>query len=490
MGDANGQRGWVLWWPAMVVALVFALGLVAVLASGVERGRGAFDQINYHEPAILRFAEEMPRPDVSDYLSATTPGYHILLAGVARWGSDSLVVLRAVGAVFTVGLLAVFTRWLTPRAGVLAALAMGLCLTGSVYVFEAGVYLLPDNAAWFGVLGVVLIALRPRVDRVTLVGGGMVLLALVLVRQNHLWVAGVLWAAGWLGSELHAERGSLGEVRALFTRPGPRLGRMGVVFLATLPAIGAVAWFVWVWGGLTVPIYHGYMHGSNPSTPSFILAQIAVIAVFHAGYWGPGALRLMRQGPWVLVLAGLLGAALAIAPETTYTVDEGRYGGLWGIAARAPVVFGHSSSLIVALSACGAAALAAWLAGVTHRQRWVLIAALAGFTLALTNVQNAWQRYHEPMLLMLAGIMSALIVLRERSVGQNENSSAGRWSRRARAAGPTALVLLLSATTAHRFVRAPEADPPMASQNAVERPLRELWPSRWERAEREGLLEK
>lgn len=484
MGDEAGQRGWGLWWPALAVVATFTVAAAVVLATGVERGRGAFDQINYHEPAILRFADEMPRPDVSDYLSATTPGYHIVLAGVARWGSDSLAVLRVVGAVFTAGLLAVFVRWLTPRAGAFAALAMGLCLIGSVYVFSAGVYLLPDNAAWLGVLGVVLIALRPRVDGVTLIGGGAALAALVLVRQNHLWAAGALWAAGWLGSELRAERGLLGDVRALLTDIPSRIGRMGVVLLATLPALGAVAWFVFLWDGLTVPIYHGYMHGANPATPAFILAQLGVIGVFHAGYWGPGALRLVRERPAVLVLAVAVGVVLVVIPETTYSFDEGRYGGLWGLANRSPDFLGHTNTLIALLATCGAGMLAAWLSGVTTRQRWVLIAALVGFTLAMTNVHNAWQRYHEPMLLIMAGLMSALVVASER--GRPSEMKSPRI-RAIRIAGPALLAALLGVMTAQRFATEPEVGPPLASQKGVERPLRELWPSQWERVEHEGF---
>jgi len=61
------------------------------------RGRGAFDQLNYHEQVIRRFVEQWPAPDLSDYLSATTPGYHLALAAFAEYAGESAVALRLAG---------------------------------------------------------------------------------------------------------------------------------------------------------------------------------------------------------------------------------------------------------------------------------------------------------------------------------------------------------------------------------------------------------
>ncbi|HHN78425.1 MAG TPA: hypothetical protein ENK11_07120, partial [Phycisphaerales bacterium] len=367
------------WWPVVLVVGAFLLAAVPLIVTQHDRGRGRFDQVNYHEPAILRFAEQLPRPDVSDYLSATTPGYHLVLAVAARVISPSPVVLQLVGALFTVGLLGLLTRWLTPRAGAGPAAAMGLGLAASIYVFSSGVFLLPDNAAWLGVLGVLLIALRPRIDRITLFGGGAVLLALVLTRQSHLWAAGTLWAAGWLGAEFHPKPGVVGEIRSLLSDFPARLRRLLVVMLATLPAFAAVGWFVHLWGGLTVPIYHDYMQGVNPATPAFILAQIAVIGAFHAGFWFRPGWELVRRKPGLVLGVLAMGVLIAVLPATTYDPDAGRYSGLWNIAKKFPDIGGHTNVFLLVLAPAGAAILAAWLAGLDARSRWIMLAALAGF---------------------------------------------------------------------------------------------------------------
>ena len=310
-------------WPTLVVIAVFLLAAVPLIVTQHDRGRGRFDQVNYHEPAVYRFAEQFPTPDVSNYLSATTPGYHLVLAVVARYVTESLVVLQLVGMLFTAGLLAVLTRWLTPRAGPPLAVILALVFASSLYVFSSSVYLLPDNAAWLGVLGVLLIALRPRFDAVTVLGGGAVLLALVLIRQNHLWAAGPLLASSWLGPAFRGDRSPLREVGGLFEGLPARLRRTLLMGLGVLPAFVAVGLFARLWGGLTVPIYHEYMTGPNPATPAFVLAQLGVIGAFHAGFLLGPAWRLARTKPVTLGLVVLAGLLLVLAPKQPTTATRG-----------------------------------------------------------------------------------------------------------------------------------------------------------------------
>ena len=466
-------------WPAFGAVFLFLGAALPLILTRYERGRGSFDQVHYHEPAILRFAEQWPRPDLSDYLSATTPGYHLTLAAVARYVSESTVLLRLAGASFTVGLLWVLARWLTPRIGPARAFVMTLAFASSMYVFAAGVFILPDNAAWLGVLAVLLIALRPRFDRVALIGGGAALLGLVLIRQSHLWAAAALWTAAWLGPTVAAAAPSpLAEVRGLFTSPAARVRRTLLMAIATLPALLAVAWFVRLWGGLTVPIYHDYMTGINPATPAFVLAQIGVFGVFLAGFWLPAGLSLVRERPGVVGLVLLASLTIVAVPATTYSVDDGRYSGLWNAVNRLPVIAGHTSPLLLVLTPVGAIALASWLAGVGPRSRWIMLAALAGFTAAVTATLNAWQRYHEPMLLLSTILMSGLCVAREPRHIVRPIVNALRL------AGPGALAMVLIGLTAATFVRGRPPGPPMEKQDSVERPLRELWPQSWPRLDR------
>ena len=137
--------------PVIAMLVVFLGGASVLWGGGWMRGRAACDQVEYHLPAILKFAGELPRPDLRDYASATTPGYHLVLAGFVPLVSANALVLQIVASVFTVALLVAFGRLLAMMAAgrersgwELAALA--LPFAASPYVFTSGVWLLPDNS--------------------------------------------------------------------------------------------------------------------------------------------------------------------------------------------------------------------------------------------------------------------------------------------------------------------------------------------------------
>lgn len=65
----------------------------------------AWDQVNYHEKVIRTFIDQWPAPDLSNYLSATTPLYHLLLASVGKLISVSPAALQFTGMLFSLGLM-------------------------------------------------------------------------------------------------------------------------------------------------------------------------------------------------------------------------------------------------------------------------------------------------------------------------------------------------------------------------------------------------
>ncbi len=453
------------WTPALVLAALFALAAVPLIATGFDRGRGAFDDINYHAKVIATFAAQWPRggPDFADYLSMTTPGYHLVLAGVSVYISDARAVLQGAGMLFTLALLMLLARATARRAGdntpTLPTLAVCLPVACSLYVVNAGVWLLPDNAAWLGVLGVLLIALRPRVDKWTCIGGGLTLLALVFTRQVHLWAAAPLWVAAWLGSaQGHRPPRILGE-----PTPGASLARTAACVLCTIPAFAIVAYFARLWGGLCPPSFVNWVKPPNrptpysPAAPAFILALIGVASCFYAAHLAPGFVRLWRHARWVLVVAAVAGLALALIPPTSSSREDGRSSGLWAIAHILPIA--KRSPAIAGLSCLGAVLLAAWCASVSLRDRLILIAALAGFAATQTVNPWVWQRYIEPLILILMALFAASAAA---EAAPHRDDIPSHRSPRLRAlgvAGPFALAALLAANTARELVREPASVP-------------------------------
>lgn len=447
--------------PAVVLVVVFLCAALPLILSGTSRGRGAYDQVNFHEPAIRTFIEQWPRPDVSDYLSATTPGYHIALAAIGVLAGDSTRTLQLAGCLMSAGFLLTLGLGCSGDGRRWMALVRCLPVLCSLYVFSAGVWLLPDNAGWWGVLGVVLIALRRRVDAWTYIGGGLVLTLLVCFRQIHIWAAAPLWVAAWLGSvscsddaESESGEGSDGSGRwsgSLFSDLPASIRRAGLMLIATLPAFAVLGWFVSEWGGLwggglVPPTFQNMYHGRSPAAPAFVLSLLAGFSVFFAGELVGPLARLWREHrAWVLTAAAA-GLVVAIIPETCYDTAGGRFSGLWNVVRVVPTI-GDRSPVVWVLSACGGVALLCWAWVLPFRDRWVIVSVLVGFTAAQAASPMLWQRYNEPMVLMLLALMS----------GREPRRSAGvleRWSRPWRLVGPVVLALCLAGLTAVTIARA------------------------------------
>jgi hypothetical protein len=404
--------------PALLIG-GFLAWAIPLWACRFMRARGAYDQLNYHIKAIGRFASQWPHFDFSNYESATTPGYHVVMAGLSKPVGDTPVVLQIVASAFTLALLWLVGTMLARRAAasgisLLAAAALGLPIVCSMYVIFPGIWLQPDNASWLGVMAILALVLKPRRDVGWMIAGASVLAALVFVRQNHLWTASLLWVAAWL----NAAPGN-------FTRPARRIPPLLLAVALTLPAVAIVASFAHLWHGLVPPDFQkqhgtglnaatadsqGQFHpGFNFATPAFVLSLIAIYSVFLSGWLWEKIVVLWQESRPIVYLSALAGAVAAALPATTF-LNEARKGGLWNFVQLEDrfhlVIAGHTSPLILILSTVGAVCLAGWLFGLASRDRLIFMTALAAFTAAQTANANCWQRYIEPFLLIVLALMA------------------------------------------------------------------------------------
>lgn len=398
----------------MLAALGAAAAWPPILA-GYLHGRGAFDQLRFHEPAIFTFAGDWPRPDLSDYLSATTPGYHLVMAYIAITPGADRALVQLAGSVFYLGLLALLGSAVAKRLGPMLGVAMTLPLAASLYVYSAGVWLLPDNAGWLLVLTTILLACSAAPNWRTIACAGLTMVLLVMMRQIHLWAAATLWASAWLGATAPTTRGGLaGEVSRLFGAPRRSFRAMLPALIATAPAFALVGGFAALWGGLTPPTFQVHYHGGNPAAPAFVLALLGIFSVpfaplllsVFADAWAASRVRTLG---WI-VIAGGAGLLLSAAFPTTYDQDAGRWTGLWNIVRALPewAAPADRSILMVALGTFGGICLIGWCTLLPFRVRWIVLTALAGFIAAQAASRELWQRYNEPFVLILLPVLAAI----------------------------------------------------------------------------------
>ncbi len=395
---------------AAIVAVLFAVCAWPLVFSENLLGRAAFDQLHYHEPAIRTFAAELPSPNLRDYRSATTPGYHLLLAVVCRVVTDSGMWLQFVSSLFTIALLGAFafvaTRTGRGRMPGATAVLLTLPIIASIYVFFPGVWLLPDNLGWLLVLGTGVLSWRIAdrgISIPTFFAAAVLLAAVVLTRQSHLWVAAMVWLGAWIGASPIGDGGLMG----VLSRPSLRVRAFLVALVATVPAVLLLLYFKSLWNGLTPPMFaFQYRQSWNPAAPAFILTLVAIFSVFFMGYIWDAAIRIATRHPVELIGVLALGGLAAAIPATTY-VHEERSTGLWNLVRVAPVIADHTSVVLLIGAPLGAWAMWAWFEALGARARWFFVGALAAFGAAQTANPICWQRYIEPLLLIAMGLGAA-----------------------------------------------------------------------------------
>lgn len=398
--------------PALL-AVPFLIGIVVLrgLTVEIDTFHGS-DAAIYQLPTILQLREDL---GFSDYPSAQTPLYHLVMAGWGKLVGFELWKLRLLNVAISYGAALALLRLLrrTTSLAALPAFALTLAFTLSPYFFGASFTLLTDNLA----ILFALLALE-RVHRYAQDGslGAFAAACLwtgaaVLTRQSLLWL--VLVAGLFLvGRELRA--------------PG-RLLAGGALLALSLAPLAALAI---EWNGLVPPSADPASCGLCTDRPGFgrdtltlrtVGFTVALLGVYAALVLGPGLARRLRgaapQPPWLLLGAAVAAgvALLLIAPleyQPLHLGKPGDAGYLWRVSERFPTVL-ESSLLFWIAVPCGAVA-AALLA---RRAGWTSLASvyLASVLAVALPVALVYQKYFDPFALLALALFARPPDLRTRS---------------------------------------------------------------------------
>ena len=405
------------WWTAapVALALVLAAAVLPVIFLGADATSEAADEAAAHLPTIRQFAAQMPAPDVSDYPSATAPGYHLLMSVPARLGA-SLAALRVLGSLAGLALVLLAWRVAAAACGPAVAFALALPLACSTYVLSGCAWLTTDVlAVLLGTAAVAVSAFVPPRPRTFLVLAAL-FAAAVAVRQTGIALAGPILAAGILGSPLGNSASSGEQWRG----DAPRSWRAVAMALAALvPGALLLLALVRAWGGLTPPAFRSlHDRGLSPLAPAYGLALVGAWSVPLLLPLAAEVVRSVRRHALAVVAVVASAVIGAAVPESTVSVDDGRWGGaLWVSVGAFPTVASRSP-VIVGAAAAGALALAAlWIRaaeiGRGRHATVVLVGLLSMFAVQAGNSQ-LWQRYFDPAILVALCWLVALGIDRTR----------------------------------------------------------------------------
>lgn len=395
---------------------IFAAIAIPLIVTNYDHGRAYYDQITFHLPAIRHF---VAGGDLKDYSSATTPGYHLILAAVGRWVSPSESVLKLAG--FLISALLVWVlgqRASRSGASAIAVIMLLLPMLLSIYFLPGGVWLLPDNLAWLSVLIVMLHAERFRDASLWYVQAAAALLLAVLARQSNVWLCIVVGAVAVLAA---AATPVPGLASAVSVGAGAA-GRLFRALLAALPSIGVLVYFVRLWHGMVPPSFAEQHTAFNPAAIPYFLSVIAFYGMFYLPVvWSETRKSLTMPAGTLLFWGALAGLAAAVLAPTDWSPEGGRVSGLWNLAKMFPT-WHHRSVLITALSVVGGATGTLWIRLANRQSRVTLGTAAIGFAASQCLNHFVYERYYAGFVFLL------LIIIVSDTLGRSSAPSRAAWA--------------------------------------------------------------
>jgi hypothetical protein len=405
----------------LLLAVPFLVGVAALqgLTVEIDTFHGT-DAGVYQVPTIELFRERL---DFSDYPSAQTPLFHLVMAGWGKLVGFELWKLRLLNVAISYGAALALLRLLrraTPL-GQLPAFALTLAFVLSPYFFGASFTLLTDNLAiLFALLALERIHSFSRSGSMSAFALACLCIgAAALTRQSFLWLAAV--AAFFLLRRSDSLREALAG--------------LGLLALALVP----LGLLVLEWNGLVPPSADPASCGLCTDRPGFgrdaltlrtVGFTVALFGLYAALVLGPSALRLARRAAGsptgravaalvtgrsrrridlarMLALAATAGVVLLLVSPLEYVPilpgQPGDAGWLWKVSERLPTLLGSSLVfwLLVPVGAVAGAVLV-WRAG------WASLGSvvLGAFLLAALPVALVYQKYFDPFMLLAVALFA------------------------------------------------------------------------------------
>jgi hypothetical protein len=387
----------VRWRLLLAVPFLAGIAVLKGLTVEIDTFHGS-DADVYQLPTILQFRHGL---SFSDYPSAQTPLFHLVMAGWGKLVGFEPWRLRLLNVAISYGGALALMRLLrrTTTLGELPAFALTLAFALSPYFFGASFTLLTDNLAiLFALLGLERVHAYRRSGSMgafavaCLCAGGA-----VLTRQSFLWVA--LVAGVFL---------VLRERRA----PG-RLLAGGALLALSLAPLAALAI---EWNGLVPPSADPLSCGLCTDKPgvgrdALTVRTIGFTVAALGGYalvvLGPGIWARLRPVPWRLLgIGAAAGVALILISPLEYRpigATPGDAGWLWQLSKHLPTVLGTSLLFWVAVPLGGAAA-----ALLARRAGWTSLASvyLGAFLVVALPVGLVYQKYFDPFALLAVALFA------------------------------------------------------------------------------------
>ncbi|NQT24469.1 hypothetical protein HQ585_03870 [candidate division KSB1 bacterium] len=375
--------------PFILITLIFLTLTVPLILKPELDIFDAEDERRFHHPTIETFNEQFPNLDLKNYSSATTPLYHLFMAGVAHLFGTAIIPLRLISAMISLGCLLMFYFYLTKRGDRIKAFYFSILFLFSPYFVGPAVRLSTDNAALlFMLLSIYSMDFEYSNIKKNIIAN-IFIFCTVLIRQLYVWLIGA-----FLITKLRKYK-SKSELKDLFLKILPVI----------IPVTG-IGYFIGLWQGLTPPQFSAEHTAFklNWNALVYILSLMGIYGVFF-GFW---LIYLnhsdqVKNYIYTILIGSGIGYLLIHPVSNAYSADRGERGGaLWLIASYLPNVL--STSVVFFIFFPIGIVCVYWMGRyLLARQDYLMIVCFVFWLLANLANYKIFQKYYEPFILISIG---------------------------------------------------------------------------------------
>lgn len=375
----------------IILTIFFIFNIVIAFNSNMQYF-DAKDEMYCHYKVIEQFYNQFPNFYLKDYLSTTTPLYHIIMAIICMIFSLSKYVVRVSGVILsTIGLYITYRYLQAKNNNFIKNCFIITCMSVSLYIIGPATRASTDNLAFFFVIIALFLLdndIQTEQKNRNIILGVIFSIASILTRQFYVWIAGVIF------------------LRIFDPKVEKRSKHL--YFWGSIISAMSLLPFLLLWRGLTTPTYQDrYTSGSlmNLDVITFIICLLGFFTLLfrftnYKEYIS--FLQIKKNRSLAIILAGIAILYLIVNPLEIINDPTIQGGWLLSVASKFPSLAG-TSILVWGLFILGFGELYRLIMISISNKQFVIISAFVLWALCNSFSSILYQKYYEPFVLFFVG---------------------------------------------------------------------------------------
>jgi hypothetical protein len=361
-----------------------------------------YDHLHYHLPSILQIRNKFPNLNLStDTLSAISPGYYYFLAFISLIVGENELNLRLTNCLVSFLVIACLYNYSRRKLPIKISCLLILPLLTSNFFLKSSWWIFTDNAALLFITLTIIEILRSNATVKQGIKIGFLSGFTVFIRQMNAWLFFPLICRFLLIIKKNTYIKNL------------------IVFIFSLSPILVIGLLYLSWGGLVPPVWREASIKTSFAPLAYLLSVFGVLGVFYLFLFIKK--ELFNSSLKLLPVSILIGLIVSLIGPTSYSLEQGRWGGyLWEVIKYLPVLHDRSIFLMITtpLGVYTVSIFALKLKEKRKSQDFLLwLCLVTSWSISFIINRQVFHRYYEPVILVF------LIIACVKILGDVENKN-------------------------------------------------------------------